>query len=100
MLGMSGVKLTLVLSPFRGDASKPASGSPVGPCGYQCTTTKSTAPQAIGRTVSFQGCGEASLVCQSGQLPGAVSTAPTRIEGSTAFPAALNLTSPMPYVDG
>ena len=43
----------------------------------------------MGNTVSFQGCGDVALVCPSGQLPGAVRTMPSWIEGSTAFIAAL-----------
>src|SRR5579884_1556118 len=100
MLGILGVELTLVVSPFSGAESRPASLSPPGPCAYQCATTKSTEEQAIGNTVSFQGCGEEALVCPSGQLPGAVSTSPVLMVGSTAFMAWLKATTLLAYVAG
>ena len=75
-------------------ASSPQSVGPggvtlLGFCGYQCTSAKPIWLPSADRTVWFHGCGLPALVTPSGQLPGAVSTTPTTMVGSTAFMAAM-----------
>src|SRR4051794_14272012 len=69
--------------------SRVASLSLPGFCGYQCTSANPIWPASAVITVWFQVCGLPALVTPSGQLPGAVSTTPTTIVGSTAFIAEM-----------
>lgn len=58
------------------------------PPAYQWTVTKSMTSVTWDSTVWFQSPGSPSPVMPSGQLPGAVRTAPILTVGSTAFIAA------------
>src|SRR3954447_3974882 len=74
--------------------SSPASVGPggvtvLGFCGYQCTSAKPIWLPSADSTVWFHGCGLPAEVMPSGQLPGAVSTTPTTMVGSTAFIALM-----------
>ena len=76
---------------FCGAASRPESNSEPGFCGYQCTMTKSITEPHCASTLLFQ-----SGDWPSGQLPGAVNTAPILIVGSMAFIAAANSATFLP----
>ncbi len=58
-------------------------------CGYQCTSAKPISPARAVITVWFQLSGLPPEVTPSGQLPGAVSTTPIEMDGSTAFIAVM-----------
>ena len=75
-------------------ASSPASVGPggvtlLGFCGYQCMSAKPIWLPSADRTVWFHACGLPAEVTPSGQLPGAVSTMPMTMLGSTAFIAEM-----------
>ena len=86
-------------------ASSPLSVGPggvtlLGFCGYQCTSAKSIELSRADSTVWSHGCGLSAFVTPSGQLPGAVSTTPTLMVGSTAFMAAMYAFTFCAYTDG
>lgn len=74
-----------------------ASDSAALPPGYQCRSTKSMSAPAMLSTVRFQVPWSPAPTRPSGQLPGVVSTAPTSIDGSTAFIARAKATTPRAY---
>src|SRR6266568_8234635 len=73
------------VSPSRPASVGPGGVTVLGFCGYQWMSAKPIWLPSAESTVWFHACGLPAEVTPSGQLPGAVSTTPTTIDGSTAF---------------
>src|SRR5437588_4799852 len=92
---LSSVRIeVIIVGMFAASASSPASVGPggvtlLGFCGYQWMSAKPIWLPSADRTVWFHACGLPADVWPSGQLPGAVSTTPMTMLGSTAFIAEM-----------